>query len=198
MAITSQCKIALHHGSMFCFGTSSSIVDEKGTLHRIADSLEKKLSSEVPGKTGAEQRVAQPPAPQAEITSYKPRIGSLPTRRAPLSTSPTKEWMRITRKKEANVPSKGTGPHRVFFSAPLPSKEDGKKHTIVTTPFYPDILFIGGRLESSPISDDEPTVQGKNLPSVKHNVEGTDARMFGDIMRLGSGTRRSPYPGTKF
>jgi hypothetical protein len=62
MAITSQCKIALRPGSMFCFGTISSIVDEKGTLHHIANPSEKKLSSEIPKKTGAEQRVAQPPA----------------------------------------------------------------------------------------------------------------------------------------
>jgi hypothetical protein len=40
--------------------------------------------------------------------------------------------------------------------------------------------------------------KGKNLPSVKHGDEGTDARMFGDITRLGSGTQRSPYLGMKF
>jgi hypothetical protein len=51
MTITSQCKIALRPGTMFCFGTISSIVDEKGTLHRIADPPEKKLSSEIPKKT---------------------------------------------------------------------------------------------------------------------------------------------------
>jgi hypothetical protein len=95
---------------MFYFGTISSIVDEKGTLHRIADPPEKKFSSEIPRKTGAEQWVAQSPAPQAKITSYKPKIGSLPTRRTPLPTSPTKEWTRITRRKEANVSRKGTGP----------------------------------------------------------------------------------------
>jgi hypothetical protein len=76
----------------------------------------------------------------------------------------TKEWTRITRKKEANVPSKGTGPHRVIFSAPSPSKEDGKKCAIIVAPFYPDILFIEGRLESSPFSDDEPTMQGEEPP----------------------------------
>jgi hypothetical protein len=51
MTITSQCKIALRPGTMFCFGTISSIVDEKGTLHRIADPPKKKLSSEIPKKT---------------------------------------------------------------------------------------------------------------------------------------------------
>jgi hypothetical protein len=106
----------------------------------------------------------QPPVPQAKATSYKPKIGNLSTQRTPLPTSPTKEWIRITRKKEASVPRKGTELHRVIFPAPSPSKEDGKNHTITTTPFYPDILFIRGRLESSPISDDEPTVQGEEPP----------------------------------
>jgi hypothetical protein len=164
MAITSQCEIALRPGTMFCFGTISSIVDEKGTLHLIADPPEKKFSSEIPNKTGVEQRVAQPPASQAKITSYKRKSGSFPTRKTSLSTSPTKEWTRITRKNEANVPSKGTRPHQVIFPAPSPSKEDIKKSAVATAPFYPDILFIGGRLESSPISDDEPTMQGEEPP----------------------------------
>jgi hypothetical protein len=39
--------------------------------------------------------------------------------------------------------------------------------------------------------------RGKNLPSVKRGDEGTDAGMCGDITRLGNGTRRNLYPGTK-
>jgi hypothetical protein len=42
MAITFQHKIILHRGSVFCFGTISSVADEEGTLHRIADPLERK------------------------------------------------------------------------------------------------------------------------------------------------------------
>jgi hypothetical protein len=41
---------------------------------------------------------------------------------------------------------------------PPPSKENRKKLVVTSTPFYPDVLFIGGRVESSPISDDEPTM----------------------------------------
>jgi hypothetical protein len=67
-------------------------------------------------------------------------------------------------KKEANTPSQGTRPRRAIFMTPSPSKEDGKKSAIVPAPFYPNILFIGGRLESSPISDDEPTMQGEEPP----------------------------------
>jgi hypothetical protein len=111
MAAISQCKIALCPRSVFCFGTILSIVDERGTLHRIADPLEKKSSPEIPRKAKARQRIAQPPAPQAKIASYKPKIGTLPARRTPLLTSPTKEWTQITRKKEADVPRKGTKPH---------------------------------------------------------------------------------------
>ena len=31
-------------------------------------------------------------------------------------------------------------------------------------PFYPNIIFIQGRLESAPISEDEPTMQGEEPP----------------------------------
>jgi hypothetical protein len=37
MAVTFQHKIILHPGSVFHFGTISSVVDKEGTLHRIAD-----------------------------------------------------------------------------------------------------------------------------------------------------------------
>jgi hypothetical protein len=144
MAITSKCKIALRLGTMFCFGTISSIADEEGTLHRVADPLEKKLSSKIPREAKAEQRVAPPPASRGKMIPHKPKVGISLTRRTPLSTSPTKEWTRITRKKEANVPSQGTTTHRAIFPSPLPSKEDGKKSAITSAPFYPDVLFIGG------------------------------------------------------
>jgi hypothetical protein len=53
MAITFKCKIALRPEAMFCFGTISCIADEKGTLHRVADPPEKKLSSEIPREAKA-------------------------------------------------------------------------------------------------------------------------------------------------
>jgi hypothetical protein len=79
-----------------------------------------------------------------------------------LSTSPTKKWTRITRKKE--IPSQGRRTCHTTFPIPPPSKEDGKKSYIAPAPFYPDILFIQGRLKSTPISDDEPTMQGEEPP----------------------------------
>jgi hypothetical protein len=84
---------------MFCFGTISSEADEDGTLHRIADLPERKLSSIIFGKAGAKQEIAQPPVLRAKTTTYKPGAENSFTRRTPLSTSSTKEWTRITRKK---------------------------------------------------------------------------------------------------
>jgi hypothetical protein len=54
--------------------------------------------------------------------------------------------------------------HQAALLVPSPSKENRKKLVATTTPFYPDVLFIGGRVESSPISDDEPTVPGEEPP----------------------------------
>jgi hypothetical protein len=48
--------------------------------------------------------------------------------------------------------------------APSPSKEDRNKLVTITTPFYPDVLFIGGRVESSLISNDKPTMPGEEPP----------------------------------
>jgi hypothetical protein len=50
MAVTFQHKIVFRPGSLFCFGTISSIADEEGTLHRIADPLKKKPPSTISGK----------------------------------------------------------------------------------------------------------------------------------------------------
>jgi hypothetical protein len=60
MAVTFQHKIILHLRSIFCFGTISSVVDEEGTLHRLADPPERKPSSEISEKIGARQEKAPP------------------------------------------------------------------------------------------------------------------------------------------
>jgi hypothetical protein len=99
MAITFQHKIALRPGSVFCFGTISSVADEEGILHRIADPPEKKPSLKISGKAETKQEIAQPSTLRAKTTSYKPGAENLFTRRTPLSTSSTEKWTRITRKK---------------------------------------------------------------------------------------------------
>jgi hypothetical protein len=119
MAVTFQHKIILRPGPTFCFGTISSVADEEGTLHRVADPSERKSSSEIPGKIGAKQESAQPLAPRKKITFSKLEAQGSSTRRTSLSTSPTGEWTRITRKKETNEierrcwgPSSSEGPQK--------------------------------------------------------------------------------------
>jgi hypothetical protein len=91
-----------------------------------------------------------------KITSSKIGAEGPSARRTPLSTSPTREWTRITRKKEAKD-------HQADLSVPPPSKENRKKIVVTATPFYPDVLFIE-RVESPLISDDEPTAPGEEPP----------------------------------
>jgi hypothetical protein len=157
MAVTFQHKIILRPGSVFCFRTISSVADEEGTLHRIADPPKRKSSSKISEKIRAKQEKAQPPALREKITFSKLGAKGLSTRRTPLSTSLTKKWTRITRKKEANEAKD----RQAALSVPPSSKEGRKKIVAIATPFYPDVLFIGGRVESNPISNDEPTAPGE-------------------------------------
>jgi hypothetical protein len=160
MAITFQHKIALRPRSVFCFRTISSVADEEGILHRIADPPKKKSSLKIFEKAGTKQEIKQPPALRAKTTSCKPGAENSFTRRTPLSTSSTERWTHIIRKREANE----TKACQAALLAPPPSKENRKKLVITATPFYLDVLFIWGRVESSPISDDEPTVPGEEPP----------------------------------
>jgi hypothetical protein len=74
MAVTFQHKIFLHPGSVFCFRTISSIADEEGTLHHIADPPKKKPSSVISGEVKAKPEIAQPPALKAKTPSHKPEV----------------------------------------------------------------------------------------------------------------------------
>jgi hypothetical protein len=93
---------------------------------------------------------------EKKITFSKLGAEGPSARRTPLSTSLTEEWTQITRKKEAKD-------HQAGLSVPPSSKENRKKIVVAAAPFYPDVLFIG-RVESPPISDDEPTAPGEELP----------------------------------
>jgi hypothetical protein len=123
MAVTFQHKITLRPGSVFCFGTISSVADEEGTLHRIADPPRKKSPPTTSENVEVRQGKAQPPALRRKIAFSKPEAEGPLTRRTPLSTSPMKEWTQIARKKEANK----TGRKQVVLSVPPPLKENGKK-----------------------------------------------------------------------
>jgi hypothetical protein len=159
MAITFQHKIVLRPGSMFYFGTISSIADEEGTLHRIVDPSERKSSSKISRKIGAKQEKAQPLALQKKTTFNKLGAEGPSTRRTLLTTSSTKKGTRITRKKEVNK----VKDRQTALSVPPSSKENRKKLITAVVPFYPDVLLIG-RMESPPVSDDEPTAPGEEPP----------------------------------
>jgi hypothetical protein len=118
------------------------VVDEEGTLHRIADPPEREPSSTNSGKARVKQEKAQPPAPRTKTPSYKPGAEGPSTRRTPLSTSSTETWTQITRRKEANK----VKDHQTALLVPPPSKENKKKLVTTTISFYPDVLFIGGRV----------------------------------------------------
>jgi hypothetical protein len=120
MAVTFHRKITLRPRSVFCFGTISSVADEEGTLHRIADPPRKKSPPTTSENVGVRQGKAQPPALRKKIAFSKLRPEGPLTRRTPLSTSPTKEWTQIARKKETNK----TGRKQVVLSVPPPSKEN--------------------------------------------------------------------------
>jgi hypothetical protein len=158
MAVTFHRKITLRPGSVFCFGTISSVADEEGTLHRIADPPRKSTPTNSENIRVRKEK-AQPPALRKKIAFSKPGPEGPLTRRTPLSTSPTKEWTQIARKKETNK----TERKQAVLSVPPSSKENRKKIATIAAPFYPDVLFIG-RVESPPASDDEPTIPGEEPP----------------------------------
>jgi hypothetical protein len=185
MAITFRHKIILRPGSVFCFRTISSVADEKGTLHHIVDSVERKPSSTISKKAEAKQGKAQPPALRAKTTSCKPGAKDPSTRRTPLSTSSTEKWTWITRKKETNE----VKARQAALLVPPPSKENRKKLVAMTVPFYPDVLFIGGRAESSPVSNDEPTAPGEE-PLQRESRRRRNGR--GNIRRHHEAGERDP------
>jgi hypothetical protein len=189
MAVTFHSKITLRPGSVFCFGTISSIADEEGSLHHIADPPKKKSTPTRSENIRVREEKARPPALRKKIALSKPGAESPLTRRTPMSTSPTKEWTQVARKKEA-------GRKQAVLSAPPPSKENGKKIVTATEPFYPDVLFIG-RVESPP----SPTTS--RLRPEKNHLNGnpadgeTGAETFGDTTRPENGIRSNLFRGTR-
>jgi hypothetical protein len=181
MAVTFHRKITLRPGSVFCFGTISSVADEEGTLHRIVDPPKKKSPPTNSENIRVRKEKAQPPALWKKIAFSKPGAEGPLTRRTSLSTSSMKEWTQIARQNETNK----TGRKQVVLSMPPPSKENGKKIATTATPFYPDVLFIG-RVESPPVPTTSRPCLEKNHLSGNPVDKGTGAEISGDITRLES------------
>jgi hypothetical protein len=192
MAVTFQHKIILRPGSVFCFGTISSTADEEGTLHRIADPARRKSPPTTSENIGAKQGKAQPPALRKKIAFSKPGVEGPLTRRTPLSTSPTKEWTQITRKKETNK----TGRKQIVLSVSLPSKENRKKIATTAAPSTPT-SSSSGEWSRPPSPTTSRLHLERNLLSGNPADEGTDAKISGDITRPESGTQSSLYRETR-
>jgi hypothetical protein len=106
MAVTFQHKIVLRPESVFCFGTISSVADEKGTLRRIADPPKRKSSSKISGQIGAGQEKAnlqrskqKPPSASWEPKCLHPQrraegSSSLRQFHSTLMSSSSGEWSR--------------------------------------------------------------------------------------------------------
>jgi hypothetical protein len=168
----------------------SSVADEKGILHRIADPPEKKPSSEISEKVGTRQQRAQPPPPQTKTASCKSRAENSLTRRTPLPTLSIEEWTRITRKKKKQA---GWRPVKLSFRHLRPQRRTKRNSSPQQLLSTPTSSSSGGEWRHLPSLTASQPCQVKNLPSEKLDDGGTDAGIFGDIMRLGSGTQRSPY-----
>jgi hypothetical protein len=185
MAVTFDSKITLRPGSVFCFGTISSIADEEGTLHRIANPPKKKSPPTNSENTGE----AQPPAFRRKIAFRKSGAEGPLTRRTPLSTSSTKEWTQVAKKKEA-------GRRQAVLSVPPPSKENGKKSSRPPYHSTPTSSSSGewSRLPSPTMSRPRPE---KNHLSENPADGETGAGIFDDIMRPENGIRSNLFRGTR-
>jgi hypothetical protein len=117
------------------------------------DPPKKRPSSRIQREAEASQRAMPPLTARKGMAPHKAELkgswrmqgqpieASL-AQRTPLSTSPTKELTRITRRNDVNILYRGRKTQRAILPAPPPSKEDGKKHTFTLAPFDPDVLFI--------------------------------------------------------
>jgi hypothetical protein len=76
MAITFKNKITLSLGAMFCFGTISCIVDDEGTLHRVADPPEKKPPSGILREAKARLRTTPPLTARGKMIPCRPGFRS--------------------------------------------------------------------------------------------------------------------------
>jgi hypothetical protein len=188
MAITFQHKIILRPGSVFCFGTISSVADEEGTLHRIADPPERKPCSTISRKVGAKQEKAQPPALRAKTTSRQLGVEDPTARRTPLSTSSTEKWTQITRKKSKRGKSMSSCSSGICAL----KRRTGRSLSLRRFHSIPTSSSSGEEWNLPPSLTMNQPRREKNLFSGNLADEGTDAEIFDNIMKPENGTRRSP------
>jgi hypothetical protein len=87
-------------------------------------------------------------------------------RRTPLSTSPTRVWTQITHRKgtEGPGPTIAVGAKPKAILVVLSAWETVGTREMAPSSYFPDVLFIQGRIDDATISDDEPTMSGEEAP----------------------------------
>jgi hypothetical protein len=179
MVVTFHSKITLRPGSVFCFGTISSVADEEGTLHRIADPPEKKS----PPTNSENVGEAQPPALRKKIVSGKSGAEGPLTRRTPLSTSRQKNGHR----------SRGS---KLFFPFLRPQRRTERRSPRQQRHSIPTSSSSGewSRLPSPTTSRPHPEKNHLN----ENPADGeTGAGTFDDITRPENGIRSNLSRGTR-
>jgi hypothetical protein len=91
----------------------------------------------------------------------------------------------------------GWRPVKLSFRHLRPQRRTERNSSPQQLPSTPTSSSSGGDWSHLPSPTTSQPCQGKNLPSEKLGYGGKNAGIFSDIMRLGSGTQRSPYPGMK-
>jgi hypothetical protein len=175
MAVTFQHKIALRPGSVFCFGTISSVADEEGTLHRIADLQERKPSSIISGKARTKQEIAQPLDRSGKFIHPKNLVVHLIHRRMDTDYKEKKKQRPI------KLPFWCLRPQRRIERSLLSRQ---LRSTLTSS-------LSGGEWNRPPSPTMNQPCLGKNHLSGKLVDEGTDAVTPGDIMNPENETRRS-------
>jgi hypothetical protein len=190
MAITFQHKIALHPGSVFRFGTISSVADEEGNLHRITDPPEKKPSLKISEKAGTNQEIVQPLALRAKTTSCKSGAENSFTRRNHCPPHPRKNGHRLQGKKKQR-------PIKLPFWYLRPQRRTEISLSSRQLHFTPTSSSSGGEWNRPPSPTMNRSCLGKNLLSGKLADGGTDAVTPDDIMKPENEIRRSLYHETR-
>jgi hypothetical protein len=131
----------------------------------------------------------RPPAPRAKATSCKPGAENS-TWRTPLFTSSMEKWTRITRKKRSKR-DKGPSSCSSNTFALKGDQREAYHHSNSILPRCP--LYRGEEWNRLPSSTTSQLCLGKNLLSERLADGGTNAGMFGNIMKLENETRRSLY-----
>jgi hypothetical protein len=185
MAITFHSKITLCPGSVFCFGTISSIADEDGTLHRIVDPPKKKSPPTNPENTG-----------EAQLPALRKRSPS--ESQGPRARWPGELHCLLPRRKNGHRSQgrKRPGESKLFFLFLRPQRRTEKRSS--RPPYHSTPTSSSSGEWSRPPS---PTTS-RSRPEKNHlsgnPADGeTGAETFGDTTRPENGIRSNLFRGTR-